>query len=470
MAITPSGRDSGGVSGRAAQTGLLVAASIVPQTFAPSLTPRSWTDQGIVTGLGAGLDYLFTVMTADALDAIAGAVAPRLPVLRSSHPDSQRRFARLAVDAAVIPAGIVVQRSLDRRPDAQLGPRLLRQVAWRVTRTGAGGVVLTGARAGAELLGRHVPGGGRIARLPAAVPAGLLVAAVVDRIEASPGEAPDRRVSPALLPSLAASGAVIGGLGGFAALDHAVAETAGRVLARALPGSARWWRLAGHAGFLGLLTVAGTGLFDHVVRRLEEGATRFEPYLDESVDPSWIGRTISGGPESLAPWATLGREGRRHAFAHVRPNPVAYRPSDVPDLSITTVMGRPARATPVQVYVGLDTAPDAQARVALAMGELDRTEAWDRSVLMLISPTGTGYVNYCAVAAAQYLTLGDIATVTLQYSKRPSPLSLGRIGAAREQNRLLLLHVLDRLRERPPEAGRNGCTSTDTTRRPSASV
>ena len=66
---------------------------------------------------------------------------------------------------------------------------------------------------------------------------------------------------------------------------------------------------------------------------------------------------------------------------------------------------------------------------------------------MLISPTGTGYVNYCAVAAAEYLTLGDIATVTLQYSKRPSPLSLGRIGAAREQNRLLLLHVLDRLRQ-----------------------
>jgi hypothetical protein len=44
------------------------------------------------------------------------------------------------------------------------------------------------------------------------------------------------------------------------------------------------------------------------------------------------------------------------------------------------------------------------------MTELDRTNAWDRSVMMLISPTGTGYVNYCAVAAAQY-TLGDIATV-----------------------------------------------------------
>ena len=90
------------------------------------------------------------------------------------------------------------------------------------------------------------------------------------------------------------------------------------------------------------------------------------------------------------------------------------------------------------------------ARVELALAELDRTGAWDRSLLVLISPTGTGYVNYGAVAAIQYLTLGDVATVTLQYSKRPSALSLGRIAAAREQNRLLLLQVMDRLRAVPP--------------------
>jgi len=38
--------------------------------------------------------------------------------------------------------------------------------------------------------------------------------------------------------------------------------------------------------------------------------------------------------------------------------------------------------------------------------------------------------------------------VTLQYSRRPSPLSLGMIDAAREQNRLLWLSVLGRIRER----------------------
>jgi uncharacterized membrane protein len=33
---------------------------------------------------------------------------------------------------------------------------------------------------------------------------------------------------------------------------------------------------------------------------------------------------------------------------------------------------------------------------------MDRTGAWSRSLLMLVSPTATGYVNYVATASAQY--------------------------------------------------------------------
>ena len=240
---------------------------------------------------------------------------------------------------------------------------------------------------------------------------------------------------PAPLPSLAASGAVIGVLGAVAALDHAAAQGAGRILARTLPGSASWWRMTGHAAFLGVLTVSAAALFDHVVHQLEARATAFEPLLDESVDPRWTGATVSGGPGSLVPWAALGREGRRHALTFVRPTPLIDRPEGAPDLSIETVMGEPAKATPVQVYVGLDSAPTAAERVNLALAEMDRTGAFDRSLIMLVSPTGTGYVNYVAVAAAAYLTRGDVATVTLQYSKRPSPLSMGKVRDARAQNR-----------------------------------
>jgi uncharacterized membrane protein len=80
---------------------------------------------------------------------------------------------------------------------------------------------------------------------------------------------------------------------------------------------------------------------------------------------------------------------------------------------------------------------------------MERVGAFDRSLIMLVSPTGTGYVNYVAVAAAAYLTRGDVATVTMQYSKRPSPLSMGKVKDAREQNRHLWLRIVERLHHRP---------------------
>ena len=79
------------------------------------------------------------------------------------------------------------------------------------------------------------------------------------------------------------------------------------------------------------------------------------------------------------------------------------------------------------------------------MRELDRTEAFSRAVLLVVSPTGTGYVNYQAVEALEYLTRGDCVTVTLQYSKRPSPLSLGRVEVGRTQNEMLFLSLWERL-------------------------
>jgi uncharacterized membrane protein len=87
--------------------------------------------------------------------------------------------------------------------------------------------------------------------------------------------------------------------------------------------------------------------------------------------------------------------------------------------------------------------------VELALAEMERTGAFDRSLLVLVSPTGLGYVNYVAMAAVQYLTLGDVASVTVQYSNLPSPLSLGRVDEAREQNQLLWRRVVERLRHRP---------------------
>jgi uncharacterized membrane protein len=75
------------------------------------------------------------------------------------------------------------------------------------------------------------------------------------------------------------------------------------------------------------------------------------------------------------------------------------------------------------------------------MAELERAGAFERSWLMFASPTGTGYVNYAAAGALECLALGDCATVSMQYSARPSVLSLDRVDEGR-QHAAKLIHAI----------------------------
>ena len=431
--------------------GLLVASATAPGTFASSLAPRSTLDQGLVTALSTGLHYLLTLGAQDTLQALAELATG--PGLTPAEQLARHRKLTLAADLAAVPLGFGLQRALPTRPGEPVLRGLLRQAGWRFAVTGLGGALFTGARTGADKADARLGAGGRIAGFPLAVPVGLALAYLLERRRVlgldEPGEQEqvDPAESAAPLRSLGLAAGTTGALVGAAYAEHELATWLGRRLAAVLPGGPLLWRLAGHAACLGALTVVSSSVWSRAMHRIEAGTSQESPIFASDENVRWAGSTMSGGQGSLVPWATLGREGRRHVLAHVHPRPVADRPEGVPDLSIETVMGEPAKAEPIQVYVGLDSAPTPRERVELALAELDRTGAFDRSVLMLVSPTGTGYVNYVAVAAAQYLTRGDIATVTLQYSKRPSPLSLGMVAGAREQNRLLWLRILDRLRE-----------------------
>ena len=436
------------LSRHAEQTGLLVASAVAPQTFTRSLGPRSVADQAVVTGVVSALTYAVTVATQDALVSVVSA----LPSTRGAG-DVRSRL--LVVNAAAIPLGLSLARGLTVHEDEHAVRSVLRQSAWRTAVTGLGGVLVISGEWAAETLDRQLGAHGRLSRLPLAIPTGVLVAGVVEWNRRR-GVADDGAVSTA--PGLAAAAGSLGaGLGVTAAVaalaigEERLASMLGGALAGRLPGSPLTWRLAGHATVLsavgGVMSVAwGQGM-----QRIERATTSLDPVLEGGEDSSIVMGTCSGSDASLVSWEGLGREGRRHALAAVRSRPWADRPAGLPDLSIPTVTGAPAVADPVEVYVGLDNAPTPKERVELALAEMDRTAAWDRSLLMLVSPTGTGYVNYCAVAAAQYLTRGDVATVTLQYSKRPSPLSLGMIADAREQNRLLWSRIAERVRDLPRE-------------------
>ena len=432
--------------------GLLVASATAPGTFAPSLSARSALDQGLVTALSTGLHYLLTLGTQDALQAAAAELARSGVGPRGADPVRRQRALTLAADLAVIPLGLAMRRALPSHPGEAMVRGWLRQTAWRAGATGIGGALLIGTQAGLRALDARAGAGGRIASFPVAIPVGLGVAYLLDRRRLEPADevsGVDALESPPALRSLAVAGGVVGVMSVVGYGEHVLAGQVGRRLAAVLPGGAQVWRLAAHGASLTLVAAGASSLWARGMRKIEASTSADEPLLGSDEDTRWTGPTMSGGPGSLVSWASLGRQGRRHMLTHVRPQPVVDRPAGMPDLSIETVMGVPARATPVQVYVGLDSAESPRDRVDLALAEMERTGAFGRSLLMLVSPTGTGYVNYVAVAATQYLSLGDVATVTLQYSKRPSPLSLRMVKAAREQNRLLWLRILEHLRDRP---------------------
>ena len=79
---------------------------------------------------------------------------------------------------------------------------------------------------------------------------------------------------------------------------------------------------------------------------------------------------------------------------------------------------------PIRVYVGLNAAETAKDRAALALAELKRTGAFERSTLIVVVPTGTGWVDPAAMDTVEYLHHGDVASVALQYSYLTSWLSL----------------------------------------------
>ena len=260
-----------------------------------------------------------------------------------------------------------------------------------------GGARLEAARAGLRAIDDRAGRRRTRGALPVAVPLGLAIAFVVDRRRGVPGTT-TRPTDPSSHPwrgrPLVAAG-VEGGLVAVAYAEHLLRlggrPAAGRAAAR--------WPAAvaarGHAACLGLVAAAATQrLWQRAMRGDRgRGVDAEEPVFGgDEADAAGPAPTVSGGPGSLVPWATLGREGRRHVLTHVRPAPVPTdRPAPgLPDLSIETVMGEPAVATPVQVYVGLDSAPTARERVDLALAEMERTGAFDRSLIMLVSPTGTG--------------------------------------------------------------------------------
>ncbi len=134
---------------------------------------------------------------------------------------------------------------------------------------------------------------------------------------------------------------------------------------------------------------------------------------DTTTDAGTVQPTLperSGSSQSLIAWDTLGRQGR---------NFVGRGPDES---EIEKVTGR-AAMEPIRVYAGLQSAPTVQERVDLAVRDLQRAGAFDRAALVVVTTTGTGWVDPAAADSAEYVMGGDSAMVAMQYSYLPSWIS-----------------------------------------------
>ena len=199
------------------------------------------------------------------------------------------------------------------------------------------------------------------------------------------------------------------------------------------------WLAAALGGLLGALLVGGLiqGL---VLGTFFDTAERSAALANDATAPGVVqpvSANRSGSPESLVPWTSLGSRGRELVAGGPTPQ------------QISELTGRPA-ADPIRVYVGVETEPDLDDRVALALAELDRTGAWNRDVLVVATTTGTGWVNPESLAAVEYLTDGDSAVVTIQYGYLPSWISVLSDGSrATEAGKALTGAVRQRWAELP---------------------
>ncbi len=142
---------------------------------------------------------------------------------------------------------------------------------------------------------------------------------------------------------------------------------------------------------------------------------RARPHVPYPVDAPLP--TVSFGPDSLV--AGLDAEGRR------------FVAGATPGLAMD----------PIRVFVGLRSAADVGARCDLAMAELQRLGAFERSRVVICSATLRGYVNPIPVAAEERFCDGDVAHVVVQYFDKRTPWLWRKVPIAAQTHRELLARI-----------------------------
>ena len=184
---------------------------------------------------------------------------------------------------------------------------------------------------------------------------------------------------------------LIGGLGGY--MPHPAAVVVGVAI------------LAAIVFFLtsNVILRGGIGFFRHRAEQMNMRTARgiFKPFVPER----------SASPASPVTWESVGGQGR--VFLGRGPS----------RLDIAQVCGGEAME-PIRVYSGMPTGgAGIEQAAATVIAELRRTGAFDRAVILIAASTGSGWVDEWQVQPLEFLTRGNCATASLQYSYVPSALN-----------------------------------------------
>ncbi|WP_455151340.1 alpha/beta hydrolase [Schaalia odontolytica] len=152
-----------------------------------------------------------------------------------------------------------------------------------------------------------------------------------------------------------------------------------------------------------VLLRGGIGFFRHHAERMNTRTARgiYKPFVPER----------SASPASPVTWESVGGQGR--VFLGRGPS----------RLDVAQVCGGEVME-PIRVYSGMPRGGSGiEQAAATVVAELRRTGAFDRAVILIAASTGSGWVDEWQVQPLEYLTRGNCATASLQYSYVPSALN-----------------------------------------------
>jgi uncharacterized membrane protein len=383
-------------------------------SFGPSLMPRSSVHQGIAGGLAV----LSARAIGNGIDLVARKVAP----------EGSPLVWRIGARAAIAAGGAALSRMAET--DTESTAKASLRTAGRLAEVGAvGGIIYEAATdVGQKIDSPIVPivtGLGGF---------GYVMTRWSKELEAGQGVVARWTAEDKPANIFASVGIAVAVANGGRAVARGFASSRNSMVG--YMGAGAGHNVIGRAMNLALWGTGAVVLYRSLVARMARTNSRIEPAF--ASPPS--SEHVSGGPNSISPFAQLGLQGRRYVSEVVTPE------------VIEKTLGVPAIAHPIRAYVGVELEPIyATGRSELALDEMERLGAFDRSYLLLVSPTGTGWVDHTMIESAEILTRGDIATACIQYGKAPSFLELQGVSLGRAQFRQLLWGVKQRLMAVPED-------------------